>query len=133
MKKTCFHFDSSILLCSLQFFVKKGVPNSHTKEQLFEYITSLNAETINVATLERIHTKGANIQLATAPNQDECPLAMKPLEYPFDLAWEKTTTTTSNDTTECRLQAALTETNDGTSSLQQQPILVNSMTDTANH
>ncbi|XP_075153285.1 serine/threonine-protein kinase RIO3 [Haematobia irritans] len=112
------------------FFEKKGVPNCHTKEQLFEHITSLNAETINVAMLERIHTKGANIQLATAPNQDECPLDVKPLEYPFDLAWEKTTTTTPM--TECRIQASMAEVKDESSTSMQQPIIVNSMTDTAN-
>lgn len=39
--------------------------------------------------LERIHTKGADIQMATATNQDKCPLKLQPLEYPFDLAWER--------------------------------------------
>ncbi|XP_073826552.1 serine/threonine-protein kinase RIO3 [Musca autumnalis] len=109
----------------VSFFEKKGVPNCHTKEQLFEHITSLNAETINVAMLERIHTKGANIQLATAPNQDECPLEAKPLEYPFDLAWEKTI---QNVNMECKVQAALAENKNDLP----QPIVVNSITDTAN-
>ncbi|XP_005183146.1 serine/threonine-protein kinase RIO3 [Musca domestica] len=113
----------------VSFFEKKGVPNCHTKEQLFEHITSLNAETINVAMLERIHTKGANIQLATAPNQDECPLEAKPLEYPFDLAWEKTMQNAAN--VDCKVQAALVE-NAKTESSMPQPIIVNSLTDTAN-
>lgn len=39
--------------------------------------------------LERIHTRGASIFEATAPNQEECPDELKPLEYPFDVAWEK--------------------------------------------
>lgn len=39
--------------------------------------------------LERIHTKGASLKQATAPNQEECPDELKPLAYPFDLAWEK--------------------------------------------
>ncbi|XP_013112286.2 serine/threonine-protein kinase RIO3 [Stomoxys calcitrans] len=108
------------------FFNKKGVPNCHTKEELFEHITSLNAETVNVAMLERIHTKGANIQLATAPNQDECPLHAKPLEYPFDLAWEKTTSAIM----ECKVQASLAEPKDEKASVTQ-PIVVNAMTDTA--
>lgn len=82
-----------MFICSLkfflQFFSKKGVPNCHTKEALFEHITSLNAETHNVAMLERIQSKGANMQEATAPNLDECPLELRPLEYPFEAAWEK--------------------------------------------
>ena len=73
----------------MQFFSKKGVPNCHTKEALFEHITSLNAETQNVAMLERIQSKGANMREATAPNLDECPLELRPLEYPFEAAWEK--------------------------------------------
>ncbi|XP_061399257.1 serine/threonine-protein kinase RIO3-like [Musca vetustissima] len=115
----------------VSFFEKKGVPNCHTKEQLFEHITSLNAETINVAMLERIHTKGANIQLATAPNQDECPLEAKPLEYPFDLAWEKTT---QNVNVDCKMQAALAENKAemSSSAVMAQPIVVNTITDTAN-
>lgn len=39
--------------------------------------------------LERIQSKGANMQEATAPNLDECPLELRPLEYPFEAAWEK--------------------------------------------
>uniref|UniRef100_A0A1A9UR86 Serine/threonine-protein kinase RIO3 n=1 Tax=Glossina austeni TaxID=7395 RepID=A0A1A9UR86_GLOAU len=71
----------------ITFFARKGVHN-HSKEQLFKYITSLSAEKLNVALLERMHTKGANVCLATAPNRDECPLERVPLEYPFDLLWE---------------------------------------------
>ncbi|CAD6998865.1 unnamed protein product [Ceratitis capitata] len=73
----------------ITFFEKRGLPNIYTKEQLFEHITSLNAETHNVAMLERIHTRGASIAAATAPSQEECPDELKPLTYPFDLAWEK--------------------------------------------
>lgn len=65
------------------------MPNIYTKEQLFEYITSLNAETHNAAMLERIHTRGASIAEATAPYQELCPDELKPLAYPFELAWEK--------------------------------------------
>ncbi|XP_017152038.1 serine/threonine-protein kinase RIO3 [Drosophila miranda] len=73
----------------VNFFERRGLPNIYTKEQLFEYITNLNAETHNAAMLERIHTRGASINEATAPNQQECPDELKPLEYPFELAWEK--------------------------------------------
>ncbi|KAM8716679.1 hypothetical protein ACLKA7_003536 [Drosophila subpalustris] len=73
----------------VNFFEKRGLPNIYTKEQLFEFITALNAETHNAAMLERIHTKGASINQATVPNQQECPDELKPLEYPFELAWEK--------------------------------------------
>ncbi|XP_030382895.1 serine/threonine-protein kinase RIO3 [Scaptodrosophila lebanonensis] len=73
----------------LQFFAKRGLSNIYTTEQLFEYITALNAETHNAAMLERIHTRGASMNQATAPNQQECPDELKPLEYPFELAWEK--------------------------------------------
>ncbi|XP_023300524.2 serine/threonine-protein kinase RIO3 [Lucilia cuprina] len=128
----------------ITFFSKKGVPGCHTKEALFEHITSLNAETLDVAQLERIHTKGANIQLATAPNQDDCPAELKPLEYPFDLAWEKTTEKKSNIENdviidqaanamsvlniECRLQSALNESKEEN---MPQPIAANSNTYTA--
>lgn len=100
----------------------------------------MNAETLNVAMLERIHTKGANIQLATAPNQDECPDYLKPLEYPFDLAWEKTikqkhkheselvdTEATSSLNMECRLQSALNPPLEGSLKLQK-PIAADSIT-----
>ncbi|XP_030569052.1 serine/threonine-protein kinase RIO3 [Drosophila novamexicana] len=73
----------------VQFFERRGLPNIYTKEQLFEFITALNAETHNAAMLERIHTRGASINQATVPNQLECPDELKPLEYPFELAWEK--------------------------------------------
>ncbi|XP_053958672.1 serine/threonine-protein kinase RIO3 [Anastrepha ludens] len=73
----------------ITFFEKRGLSDIYTKEQLFEYITSLNAETHNAAMLERIHTRGASIAEATAPYQEECPDELKPLTYPFDLAWEK--------------------------------------------
>lgn len=97
--------------------------------------------------LERIYTKGANIQLATAPNQDECPAELKPLEYPFDLAWEKTTenhnklleqnsvvidqAANTNVNIECRLQSSLNEGLDDSSKIPM-PIAVNS-SDTATH
>ncbi|KAL9875726.1 uncharacterized protein LOC119643402 [Glossina fuscipes] len=71
----------------ITFFARKGVHN-HSKEQLFEYNTSLSAENLNVALLERMHTKGANVCLAAVPNRDECPLEREPLEYLFDLVWE---------------------------------------------
>ncbi|KAH8403374.1 hypothetical protein KR222_011478 [Zaprionus bogoriensis] len=71
------------------FFEKRGLPNIYSKEELFEFITALNAETHNAAMLERIHTRGASINQATVPNQQECPDELKPLEYPFELAWEK--------------------------------------------
>lgn len=73
----------------VQFFKKRGLPNIYTKEELFEFVTALNAETHNAAMLERIHTRGASINQATVPNQQECPDELKPLEYPFELAWEK--------------------------------------------
>ncbi|XP_068141546.1 serine/threonine-protein kinase RIO3 [Drosophila tropicalis] len=73
----------------VNFFEKRGLTNIYTKEQLFEYITDLNAETHNAAMLERIHIRGPSIHQATAPNQQECPDELKPLEYPFELAWEK--------------------------------------------
>lgn len=73
----------------VQFFKKRGLPNIYSKEELFEFITALNAETHNAAMLERIHTRGASINQATVPNQQECPDELKPLEYPFELAWEK--------------------------------------------
>ncbi|XP_011189563.2 serine/threonine-protein kinase RIO3 [Zeugodacus cucurbitae] len=73
----------------INFFEKRGLPNIYSKEQLFEYITSLNAETHNAAMLERIHTRGASIAEATAPYQEQCPDELKPIAYPFDLAWEK--------------------------------------------
>lgn len=110
----------------------------------------MNAETLNVAMLERIHTKGANIQLATAPNLDECPAELKPLEYPFDLAWEKTmeeqqkkleetkqvNVDTAADTMnvinmECRLQSALGENLDNSSNLQTKTIAADSISYTA--
>lgn len=96
--------------------------------------------------LERIHTKGANIKLATAPNLDECPPELKPLEYPFDLAWDKSienrvphdqVATAANALNipyvECRVQASLVEgnTNITAPTALQQPIVVNSMIDTA--
>ncbi|EDV99085.1 serine/threonine-protein kinase RIO3 [Drosophila grimshawi] len=73
----------------VNFFDKRGLANIYSKEQLFEFITALNAETHNAAMLERIHTRGASINQATVPNQLECPDELKPLEYPFELAWEK--------------------------------------------
>ncbi|XP_017006772.2 serine/threonine-protein kinase RIO3 [Drosophila takahashii] len=73
----------------VNFFERRGLPNIYTKEQLFEFITGLNAEVHNAAQLEQIHTRGASINQATAPNQEECPDELKPLEYPFELAWEK--------------------------------------------
>ncbi|XP_062121341.1 serine/threonine-protein kinase RIO3 [Drosophila sulfurigaster albostrigata] len=73
----------------VNFFEKRGLSNIYTKEQLFESITALNAEKHNTAMLERIHTKGASINQATVPNQQECPDELKPLDYPFELAWEK--------------------------------------------
>lgn len=95
--------------------------------------------------LERIHTKGANIQLATAPNQDECPEELKPLEYPFDLAWEKTIEKKNKVESEvvnaganamnvinmeCRLQSALNDSLETTSNLQK-PIPADSNSYTA--
>uniref|UniRef100_A0A1A9WUJ8 Serine/threonine-protein kinase RIO3 n=1 Tax=Glossina brevipalpis TaxID=37001 RepID=A0A1A9WUJ8_9MUSC len=105
------------------FFSKKRVPRMYSKEQLFEYITSLNAENLNVALLERMHTKGADVRLATAPNRDECPLELKPLEYPFDLVWENVAQSKSNvpiidqaakvlnvvQPVDCRIQSSLNE------------------------
>ncbi|KAH8262685.1 hypothetical protein KR026_007141 [Drosophila bipectinata] len=73
----------------INFFERCGLPNIYTKEQLFEFITGLNAEIHNAAQLEKIHTRSASIMQATAPNQEECPDELKPLEYPFELAWEK--------------------------------------------
>ncbi|XP_055919000.1 serine/threonine-protein kinase RIO3 [Eupeodes corollae] len=73
----------------VSFFKKRGLPNVYTKEKLFEHITSLDVEKHNAATLERIHTRGASIKEATAPNQDEVPDEFKPLSYPFETAWEK--------------------------------------------
>ncbi|KAH8298186.1 hypothetical protein KR018_010579 [Drosophila ironensis] len=73
----------------VNFFERRGLPNIYTKEQLFEFITGLNAEVHNAAQLEQIHTRGSSISQATAPNQEECPDELKPLEYPFELAWEK--------------------------------------------
>ncbi|ALC37938.1 CG3008 [Drosophila busckii] len=73
----------------VNFFEKRGLPNIYSKEQLFEFITALNTDTLNAAMLERIHTKGANVSQATAPHQSECPAELQPLEYPFELAWEK--------------------------------------------
>lgn len=72
----------------INFFTKKGLPNIYTKEELFQHITSLNAET-EVGLLERIHTRGASIQVATAPDHSDCPDELKPIAYPFDVAWEK--------------------------------------------
>lgn len=74
----------------ITFFTRRGLPNLRTKEELFEHITSLNAQSHNTAMLERIHTRGASIKEATAPNQEEVPEEQKPISYPFDLAWEKT-------------------------------------------
>lgn len=65
------------------------MPNVYTKEELFEHITGLNADVHTTAMLERIHTKGASVIQATVPSMEECPDALKPLEYPFDVAWEK--------------------------------------------
>lgn len=65
------------------------MPNVYTKEELFERITGLNAEVHTAAMLERIHTKGASMTEATVPNMDECPDEKKPLEYPFEAAWDK--------------------------------------------
>jgi len=73
----------------LTFFRKQGVPNVYKKEELFERITGLNAEVHTAAMLERIHTKGASMTEATVPNMDECPDELKPLEYPFEAAWDK--------------------------------------------
>ncbi|EDV57782.1 serine/threonine-protein kinase RIO3 [Drosophila erecta] len=73
----------------VSFFERRGLPNIYTKEQLFEFITGLNSEVHTAAQLEQIHTRGASISQATAPNQEECPDELKPLEYPFELAWEK--------------------------------------------
>ncbi|XP_067625884.1 serine/threonine-protein kinase RIO3 [Eurosta solidaginis] len=73
----------------ITFFKKRGLPKIFTKEELFEFVTSLNAKTYNAAMLERIHAHGSSIAEATAPNQDQCPDELKPFEYPFDLAWEK--------------------------------------------
>lgn len=65
------------------------MPNVHTKEELFEQITGLNADVHTTAMLERIHTKGASVNEATVPNMETCPDELKPLEYPFEVAWEK--------------------------------------------
>lgn len=65
------------------------MPNIYTKEQLFERITGLNAEVHTAATLERIHTKGASVKEATAPNMEYCPDEKKPLEFAFEAAWDK--------------------------------------------
>lgn len=60
-----------------------------TKEELFSHITGLDSCAHNAAMLERIHVKGPSMVVATAPNSDEIPEALKPMAYPFDYAWEK--------------------------------------------
>lgn len=74
----------------ISFFTRRGLPNIKTKEELFEHITSLNAQSHNTAMLERIHMRGASVKEATLPNPEEIPEEFKPISYPFDLAWEKT-------------------------------------------
>lgn len=65
------------------------MPNVKSKEELFSYITGLDSFAHNTAMLERIHNKGPSRNIATAPNTDSMPDAIKPLSYPFDYAWEK--------------------------------------------
>ena len=61
-----------------------------TKEELFEKITLLNADSYNASMLERIHHRGASSKDANLPDPDDCyGDDQKPLSYPFDLAWEK--------------------------------------------
>ncbi|XP_055387263.1 serine/threonine-protein kinase RIO3 [Condylostylus longicornis] len=73
----------------ISFFKRRELPNIMTKEELFEKITSLNAEHYNAGMLEKIHHRGISVLQATAPNLEGCPDEKKPLEYPFELAWEK--------------------------------------------
>jgi len=60
-----------------------------TKEELFSYITGLDPITHNTAMLERMHIKGAPVQILTGPDNEEVPEEFKPLSYPFDYAWDK--------------------------------------------
>ena len=39
--------------------------------------------------LERIHMKGDPVHVMTQPRNEDTPDHFKPLEYPFDYAWEK--------------------------------------------
>jgi len=76
----------------ISFFRRRQLPNIMTKEELFEKITSLNVGNNSAGMLERIHQRGASIRLATALFEEDencCPLFKKHIEYPFDLAWEK--------------------------------------------
>lgn len=75
-------------ICS--FFSREGVPDVITKEELFKDITGLDAFAHNCAMLERIHDKGASMDIATAPDIEGMPDEIKPLTYPFDYAWNKT-------------------------------------------
>lgn len=79
------------------FFAKKGVPAVKSKEELFFYITNLDPLTSNTTMLERIHMKGDPVHEMTKPKTtdinaaevDNVPDQFKPLEFPFDYAWQK--------------------------------------------
>ncbi|XP_037957695.1 serine/threonine-protein kinase RIO3 [Teleopsis dalmanni] len=63
----------------INFFSKKGLPDIYTKEQLFEYITSTNAEDYNATEFQRID-KRTSSEFCSKHQQ---------YDYPFESAWEK--------------------------------------------
>ncbi|XP_039448511.1 serine/threonine-protein kinase RIO3 [Culex pipiens pallens] len=70
------------------FFTKRGVSGVKSKEDLFFHVTGLDPLTHNATILERIHMKGQPAHVVSGID-DDTPEHFKPLEYPFDLAWQK--------------------------------------------
>lgn len=59
-----------------------------TKEELFEHVSGLDPSAHTATMLERLHIKGAPPHIVNRGDDDD-PEEFKPLDYPFDYAWEK--------------------------------------------
>uniref|UniRef100_A0A182IVQ1 Inhibitor of growth protein n=1 Tax=Anopheles atroparvus TaxID=41427 RepID=A0A182IVQ1_ANOAO len=70
------------------FFTKRGVHGVKSKEDLFFDITGLDPLSHNATILERIHMKGEPAHVVSAVD-DDTPEYFKPMEYPFEFAWNK--------------------------------------------
>ncbi|KFB41008.1 hypothetical protein ZHAS_00008623 [Anopheles sinensis] len=70
------------------FFTKRGVHGVKSKEDLFFEITGLDPLSHNATILERIHMKGEPAHIVSGID-DATPDHFKPMEYPFEYAWQK--------------------------------------------
>ncbi|XP_058122223.1 serine/threonine-protein kinase RIO3 [Anopheles ziemanni] len=70
------------------FFTKRGVHGVKSKEDLFFEITGLDPLSHNATILERIHMKGEPAHIVSGID-DATPDQFKPMEYPFEYAWQK--------------------------------------------